>query len=92
MKLLNAFILYISLAVCAPAKTYDAINTFKAEVLNPVLEEMCLDMSKALCSSSDGHKIQYAVYDPMGEDGPCACADLPSKYIVSSLVFFNHAS
>jgi hypothetical protein len=83
MKLLWVNLLGLGIVAAAPAKSFTALAVFKAEILNPILEEMCLDMSATLCPSEDGHKVQYAVYDPFSKVGPCRCSDLPSQYIVS---------
>lgn len=83
MHLSIVLLMIIGLTTAAPAKFYAAIGSFKTEILSPILEEMCLDMSKTLCTSEDGHKVQYAVYDPDGRDGPCKCSDLPAPYIAS---------
>ena len=82
MKFLVLFITIVGVVSAAPAQYNAAVSNFKIEILNPLMEEMCLDMSKIICSSDSGHKIQYGVYKPGGKDGPCGCSELPSPYIV----------
>lgn len=83
MRLLWVSLLGLGIVAAAPARPFTALAAFKTEILNPILEEMCLDMSATLCTSEDGHKVQYAVYDASSKVGQCRCSDLPSQYIVS---------
>ena len=86
MKFLLAFLLAMSAVMAAPTKPASAVKIFQTEVLDAVLEDLCLDMSEALCTSKEGHTIQYGVYDPTGVDGLCACSDRPSRNIVRQLI------
>lgn len=75
-------LLFVTTVTAAPTESGGISRTFKNELLIPLMEEMCLQASGALCDGEDGHKPRYGVYDPYERDGPCACADSPSEYIV----------
>lgn len=85
MNLFLTILLAVAMVMAAPTSTYSAAKPFKAEVLNAVIEDLCLDMSHTLCMDADDHKFQYGVYDPTNANGICKCSDKPSAYIVRAV-------
>jgi hypothetical protein len=91
MRLIVTALAAVALAIAAPTKPSTVFSTFKTEVLDKIIEELCLDMSHALCTNANGHRGQYAVYDSESQDATCKCSNVPSQYIVSRGLYHNMA-
>jgi hypothetical protein len=83
MHLIVAALAAVALVTAAPTRPSTVFSTFKTEILDKIIEELCLDMSHALCTNANGHRGQYAVYDSESQGGTCKCSTVPSEYIVS---------
>lgn len=82
MNIFLAMLMAVFAVTAAPTSPASAAKVFKASTINAIMENMCFDMSTALCGV--GHKVQYGVYDPATTNGICTCSDKPSTYVVGA--------
>lgn len=81
MKVFLAMLMAVFAVTAAPTFPSSVVTSFKAGTIDTIMEDMCFDMSQALCATYGGY-LQYGTFDPAATDGICTCSEQPSAYIV----------